>query len=123
MYEVKIEDEGRGIKKRNGAVARANAEDLSLLLYQLLEQGSWEAVKVGSTVNIIPLNLAPKQGAKPPWRLIVNAIEVNEHVVGKWPCRYEGLQTLPMVVSEGCSGLAMDLKDGYYACWLQEESR
>ena len=71
MYEVKIEDEGRGIKKRNGAVARANAEDLSLLLYQLLEQGSWEAVRVGSTVNIIPLNLAPKPGAKPPWRLIV----------------------------------------------------
>ena len=57
MYEVKIEDEGRGIKKRNGAVARANAEDLSLLLYQLLEQGSWEAVRVGSTVNIIPLNI------------------------------------------------------------------
>ena len=49
MYEVKIEDEGRGIKKRNGAVARANAEGLSLLLYQLLEQGSWEAVRVGST--------------------------------------------------------------------------
>ena len=46
MYEVKIEEEGRGIKKRNGAVARANAEDLSLLLYQLLEQGSWEAVRV-----------------------------------------------------------------------------
>ena len=51
---------------------------------------------MGSTVNIIPLNLAPKPGVKPPLRLIVNAIEVNEHVVGKWPCRYEGLQTLPM---------------------------
>ena len=62
----------------------------NLGIIQLLEQGSWEAVKVGSTVNIIPLNLAPKPGAKPPWRLIVNAIEVNEHVVGKWPCRYEG---------------------------------
>ena len=123
MYEIKVEEGGRGIRKQNGKVARMNSADLAKVMFALLEQGSWEVVQEGSTVNVIPLNLAPKPSASPPWRLIVNAIELNKHAVGKWPVKYEGLYTLPMVVDEGQFGFSLDLKDGYYGVFLQEASR
>ena len=122
MFEVKVQDM-EPIRKRNGAVARENSEALAVLIMGLLEQGSWEVVNKGSTVNVIPLNLAPKPGAEPPWRLICNAIEVNKCAVGAWPVRYEGVHTLPMVLEDGAYGFTLDLKDGYYAMWLQEASR
>ena len=123
QYEVRVGPEGKGIRKKNGQVARAHWDDHQTLVLKLLRQGSWEVVPAGSTANILPMNLADKPGAEPPWRIINNAMDLNEQIPCKWPIRYEGVQTLSMVLTPGCWGFTMDLKDGYYALWLRAESR
>ena len=122
-YEIRVGDEGRGIRKRNGKTAQKNDADLQVLLRRLLEQKSWESIKAEEAINLIPFNLAPKPGAEPPWRLINNAMEMNKWVTSRWKVKYESLGTLAMVATPGCWGFTVDLKDGYYAMWIRDTCR
>ena len=123
QYEVRVGPEGRDIQKRNGLLAREHWEDHQRLVLKLLKQGSWEIVEAGSTDNVLPMNLAEKLGADPPWRLILNAIDLNDKITCRWKIRYEGIHTLAMTMTQGCWGFTLDLKDGYYALHLRETCR
>ena len=122
-YTIEVEAAGVGLKSRNGKIAEAHKEDLIACLLKLLRQGSWEVIKEGQVKNLVPFNLTPKESAIPPWRLINNAMKFNEHIKRRWKVKYEGLQTLAMVLRQGDWGFTLDLKDGYYALWLAEISR
>ena len=121
-YRVQVSDEGKGIFLKNGRLAEEHNLELVDLVLQLVEKGSWEVVKEQQLVNVLPLHLAPKPGKTPPWRLICDGREVNEHIQA-WKFRMESLKTLPMVVSEGDWLFTCDLEDAYYSAQLTEESR
>jgi hypothetical protein len=86
-------------------------------------KGSYEVVKDRSGVdNVLPANLAPKPSKEPPWRLISNAISVNEFLE-LWSVRYETLKTVPLVVQKNDWIFSIDLTDAYHQFLLVEESR
>ena len=133
-YEVRLSErllkegaaEGRqavGIEKRNGGTASENEADLSLIVLEAVLKGSYEVVKDRSEVdNVLPANLAPKPSKVPPWRLISNAIAVNEFLE-LWSVRYETLKTVPLVVQQNDWIFSIDLTDAYHQFLLVEQSR
>ena len=108
-YEVKMPPEAEGIRCKNGKVARANEEALQLLLLKRIKEGSWEITN--ATVNIIPANLTPKEGAEIPWRLVLNAIPLNEYFY-TWRIKYEGLKTVPLTVKQDDWLFSVDYESG-----------
>ena len=121
-YTIKVSDEGRGIFKRNGKTARLHNTELVTLVIELLMKETWEVVRRDQLYNLIPLNLAPKPSKVPPWRIITDAREVNEHIA-PWKFRYETLKSVPLLLNKGDWMLTMDLEDAYYSCLLTEDSR
>ena len=132
-YEVKLSEqllaelaaEGKqavGIEKPNGKRAQENAEDLRTVVMEVLMKGAYEVVEREGVDNVLPMNLAPKPGKEPPWRLISNAMSVNEFI-RLWSVRYETLKTVPLVVRQGDWLFSVDLTDAYHQWLLLERSR
>ena len=92
------------------------------LVIELLMKETWEVVQRGQLYNLILLNLAPKPSKVPPWCIITDAKEVNEHI-SPWKFRYETLNSVLLVLNKGDWMLTMDLEDAYYSCLLTEDSR
>ena len=87
------------------------------LVIELLMKETWEVVRRDQLYNLIPLNLAPKPSKVPPWRIITDAREVNEHIA-PWKFRYDAPKSVPLVLNKGDWMLTMDLEDAYYSCLL-----
>ena len=131
-YHIKLgappEDSGleldgwKGIHKRNGGVARENVDNFRVVVMNGLKKHAWEVVLDDSVVNRLPMNLAPKAGKEPPWRLILNAMELNEYVP-LWSVRYETLKTVPLVVAQGDWLFSIDFTDAYYQLLLDAASQ
>ena len=115
-------DGWQGIRRRNGAVAREHPEDLQLVVLEVLKKEAWEVVLEKDVVNELPLNLTPKPGKEPPWRLILNCIELNEYVP-LWSVRYETLRTVPLVVEKDDWVFSIDFTDAYYQLHLDDLSK
>ena len=111
-----------GINKRNGGVARENPEDLRVIVMDVLVKKAWEVVLEDEVCNKMPLNLAPKPGKEPPWRLILNCMTLNEFVA-LWGVRYETLRTVPLVVVKGDWLFSIDFTDAYYQILLDLASQ
>jgi hypothetical protein len=132
-YEVKLSEqlladlaaEGKqavGIEKPNGKRAQEHAGDLGLVVMEVLLKGAYEVVNREGVDNVLPMNLAPKPTKVPPWRLISNAMSVNEFL-RLWSVRYETLKTVPLVVRQGDWLFSIDLTDAYHQWLLLEKSR
>ena len=76
MYEVQEHEEALGLVCRNGKEARENPAALQTILIKRLRERSYEFAKDG-VKNLVPVNLVEKLSATPPWRLVVNAREMN----------------------------------------------
>jgi uncharacterized protein YidB (DUF937 family) len=111
----------QGISKRNGTVARENLEDFQVVVLQVLKKRAWEVVNESEVVNKLPMNLAPKPSKLPPWRLILNCMELNEYIA-LWSVRYETLRTVPLVVKLGDWLFSIDFTDAYYQLLLDAAS-
>ena len=130
-YEVRVSDDGaRGIFKKNGKIARENGTDLAVLVCELVLKETWEIVseqELRQNGNILPMNLAPKPSKSPPWRIICNAIELNQFIK-TWRVRYESLKSLGVMLKERREGVeaqwafSIDLEDAYYSMLLKEGS-
>jgi hypothetical protein len=112
-----------GIDKQNGMRAREHEQDLQTVILEALLKGSYEVVADRSGVdNVLPANLAPKPSKEPPWRLISNAMAVNEFLL-LWSVRYETLRTVPLVMKQGDWLFMVDLTDAYHQFFLTVRSR
>jgi hypothetical protein len=92
---------------------------------EVLIKKTWEVAReaeLRGNGNILPMGLAPKPGKTPPWRIINDGRECNEHV-SPWAFRYETLKTLGLVLNPGDYMFTTDLEDAYYSMCLTEESR
>ena len=69
---------------------------------------------------VLPFNVAPKPSADPPWRLIQNAMFINDKYE-KWQVRFESYKTIPLVVEEGWYCFTLGLRAGYHHVRLTEE--
>ena len=49
--------------------------------------------------NVVPLNLAEKSSAEPPFRRVVNGKPLNE-AYETWRVKYEGIHTVPLTVKQ-----------------------
>ena len=87
----------QGINRKNGGVAREHLDDFRLVVMDVLKKGAWEVVSEDEVCNRMPMNLTPKLGKEPPWRLILNCRDLNEFV-RLWSVRYETLKTVSLVV-------------------------
>lgn len=112
----------RGIRKRNGGKARDNPVDMRVLVLQNIRKRSYEVCSVDDVDNVLPLNVAPKPGKSPPFRLIHNCIPLNPFVK-LWSVRYEGLKTVPLVVAPGDWLFSIDLTEACYQLPLEETTR
>ena len=112
----------QGIDKRNGGVAREHVDDFRLVVMDVLQKQAWEVVLEGDVCNKMPMNLAPKLGKEPPWRLILNCMDLNEFV-RLWSVRYETLRTVPLVVEQGDWLFSIDFTDAYYQIFLHRASQ
>ena len=112
----------KGIHKRNGGTAREHDEDFRVVVMEVLMKKAWEVVMKAEVLNVLPMNLAPKPGKSPPWRLILNCMELNEFI-RLWSVRYETLRTVPLVVSQGDWIFSIDFTDAYYQLLLDSESQ
>ena len=133
-YEVKLSSrllkekavEGKqavSIEKRNGGTARENEDGLRVVIMEVVPKGSYEVMKDRSGVdNVLPTNLAPKPSKEPPWRLISNAMLVNEFLE-LCSVRYETLKTVPLVVQKNDWIFSIDLTDTYHQFLLVGENR
>jgi len=115
-------DGWKGIRKRNGGVACANVDDFRVVVLEVLRKRAWEVVVEKEVWNRLPMNLAPKPGKLPPWRLILNCMELNEFVA-LWSVRYETLKTVPLVVDQGDWIFSIDFTDAYYQLLLDAVSQ
>jgi hypothetical protein len=111
-----------GIKKPNGKRAQENLEDLRSVVLDVLQAGSWEVVTEDGIQNSLPLNLVPKPGKDPPWRLILNGMPFNPFVP-LWSVRYETLRTVPMVVEKDDWVFNIDFTNAYYQIFFQKVAR
>ena len=91
-------------------------------MLQVIKAGSWEVVSKSAVKNVLPLNLVPKPGKDPPWRLILNGRPFNPFVP-LWNVKYETLRTVPLVVDKGDFVLNLDFTNAYYQIFLQEQAR
>ena len=98
MYEVKEHEEALGLTCRNGKEARNNLEALQTILIKRLREKSYEFAKDG-VKKLVPVNLVEKLSATPPWRLVVNAREMNK-AYKVWRTKYEGVHTVPLTVKK-----------------------
>jgi hypothetical protein len=124
-YTIQVGDDGRGIFRRNSVTAREHNAELFTLVVEVLLKQTWEVVReseLRDNGNILPMGLAPKPGKTPPWRIINDGRECNEHV-SPWGFRYETLKTLGLVLNPGDWMFTTDLEDAYYSMRLTEESR
>lgn len=112
----------QGIDKRNGGVAREHLDDFRRVVMDVLQKGAWEVVREEEVCNKMPMNLAPKVGKEPPWRLILNCKDLNEFV-RLWSVRYETLKTVPLVVAQGDWLFSVDFTDAYYQIFLHLASQ
>jgi hypothetical protein len=71
---------------------------------------------------LVPVNLVDKPSAQPPFRLVVNAREMNK-AYKVWRTRYEGVHTVPLTVKPKDWLFSVDLYSGYDAILLQPKSR
>ena len=99
MYEVQEHEDALGLVCKNGKEARANPEALQTILIKRLRERSYEFAKDG-VKNLVPVNLVEKLSATPPWRLVVNAREMNM-AYKVWRTKYEGIHTVPLTVKQG----------------------
>ena len=75
---------------------------------------------------MVPVNLVEKASASPPWRLVVNAREMNNGMAYKvWITKYEGIHTVPLTVKTQDWLFSVDLYSEYMsdAILLQPKSR
>ena len=121
MYEVKEHEEALGLTCKNGKEARSNPEALQTILIKRLRERSYEFAKEG-VKNLVPVNLVEKLSASPPWRLVVNAREMNK-AYKVWRTKYEGVHTVPLTVKKRDWLFSVDLYSGYDAILLQPKSR
>jgi len=119
---VRVPNAAIGIRARNGLLAQQHKRDLAVLVAKRLRNGAWETWDKAKLQNVIGLNLAEKQGADPPWRLITNAIPVNEWVT-TYSVKYEGIKKLPLAVTPDCYMVTVDLTSGYDSVLLHPGSR
>ena len=119
-YEVQRHEEAVGVRCRNGKGARENPSALETLMIKRLSEGSWEMT--GSVENVIPLNLVPKPGGEPPFRLVMDASPINS-AYSKWKVKYEGHHTTPLAVKPGDLLFSVDLHSGYDCVLLKEGCR
>ena len=121
MYEVKEHEEALGLACKNGKEARSNPEALQKILIKRLREQSYEFAK-DAVKTLVPVNLVDKLSASPPWRLVVNAREMN-NAYKVWRTRYEGVHTVPLTVKKRDWIFSVDLCSGYDAILLQPKSR
>ena len=119
---VRVPEAATGLHMENGKNARENPDDLLKLMQKRLRNKSFRGADPDKLVNVLSLNLQPKPTADPPWRLTFNPGEVNAEDE-KWSVQYEGAHKLPLVLTEGCWMLAIDLESGYDALGFDEESK
>ena len=120
-----VSEDGRGIFRRNSVTAREHNAELVMLVLEVLIKKTWEVAReaeLRGNGNILPMGLAPKPGKTPPWRIINDGRECNEHI-SPWAFRYETLKTLGLVLNPGDYMFTTDLEDAYYSMCLTEESR
>ena len=77
MYEVKEHEDALWLTCKNGKAARQNPQALQKILIKRLRERSYEFAKDGVKI-LVPVNLVEKLSASPPWRLVVNAREMNK---------------------------------------------
>ena len=108
----------RGLRKRNGKKAMENLSDFRRLLMQQFIKGTYEVCLEADVENVLPLNVADKPGKDPPFRLIHNYIPFNPFVQ-LWSVRYEGLRTVPLVVSKVDWLFSVDFQMLTTSCYCQ----
>ena len=119
---VRMPESARGAKTKNGKAAREHPEALMRLMQKRLKNKTWRGARPEELISIIQLNLQPKPTADPPWRLTVWPKDANDGL-SKWSGRYEGLRKLPLVITQGCWLVILDLESGYDAMGLSEETK
>ena len=103
--------------------AREHNAELVLLVIEVLLKEIWEVVReseLRANGDILPMGLAPKPGKTPPWRIINDGRECNEHI-SPWGFRYETLTTMSLVCNKGDWIFTTDLEDACYSMLLTEE--
>ena len=102
-YTFQVGEDGRGIFRRNSVTAQDHNAELVTLVLQVLIKKTWEVAREADLRGngiFMPMGLAPKPGKTPPWHVINDEHECNEHVI-PWAFRYETLKTLGLVLNPG----------------------
>ena len=110
MYKVQGHEDALGLVCRNGRAARANLEALQTILIKRLQERSYEFARDG-VKHLVPVNLVEKLSATPPWRLVVNAREMNQ-AYRVWTTKYDGVHMVPLTVKQGDWLFSVDLYSG-----------
>ena len=105
---------------RNGGCAREHPAAMVHYVLKGVREGAYRARRREEVDAVLPFNLAPKPSADPPWRLIQNAMVLND-LYEKWRVKFESCKTIPLVVEPGWYCFTLDLRAGYHHVRLTEE--
>jgi hypothetical protein len=105
---------------RNGVCGRENPAAMIHYVLKGVREGAYRVRRKEEVHAVLPFNLAPKPSADPPWRLIQNAMLLND-LYERWRVKFESCKTIPLVVEQGWYCFTLDLRAGYHHVRLTEE--